>query len=1101
MAQSPVVGTGGVTSGKATIVQSGNTTNINQSTQAASINWQSFSIGSSSVVDFNQPSATSVTLNRVIGTESSVIAGVLNATGNVFLLNGNGILMTKGASINTGGFVASTLNISDEDFKAGKYTFHATGSTGSVVNLGTITAKDSGYVALLGNTVSNQGVIVATKGTVALAAGDQITLNFNGNSLVGVTVDEGALNALVENKQAIYADGGKVIMTAKAADDLLTAQVNDSGLIQARTVDDLEGDIQLLADGGTVNLSGTLDASAPVSGNGGQIETSGNTVKVADSATITTASANGTTGNWVIDPDGFTIASNGGDMTGAELSKDLQTTKMVISSTDGSGDSGDLDVNDAVSWSAATTLTLNATNDINVNSAITATGTNAGLTLNSGNDININNAILLSGSNAALAMTYKGDYNILTPASYAGTTLNWKGIPIANTDTSGGVYGSITLSGDSASLSINNNAYTLIHSMSKFDDLDGYDAATDIYLNGATLAQTVSGYYAIAQNLDASGVTYTNSPINSFAGTLTGLGHTISNLTIDAPSVSDVGLIGEATSSTLRDIGLTNVHINGYSLVGALLGYGTTTGTKELTVKDAYSTGKVSAYGTVGGLIGEIWANGPTTGAISYAYSSADVTSTATDVIYYADDGITVTGYYSPIYDAGGLIGSAYYAAISHSDATGNVTSVNGDTGGLAGAITGAYSTSTGDSASLIPTITLSYATGKVAETTTSTYDASGVAAGGLIGSGNLATVTDSFATGNVSGYDQVGGLIGRLTDAYHELTTPVNYVDNTYATGNVTSTGDYAANPIVATSTGGLIGYSLGTDVSNSFATGNVTSTYVQAAVGLYNVSVGGLIGVYLNGTVSNSYATGDVTASTDRSEAVGGLIGTLALGTVTDSQAYGHVTGADDVGGLVGATGGTYWYDIGFTTDMPVITDSVAYGSVSGVNNVGGVVGLVSGNIDGTGAATITDVSSWGNVTGTGSYVGGIAGYDASSVTYSNAYGSVEGLNNVGGVAGYAKDTTGSNAYGSVNSDAVNVNTATAAANTMSNQTGDYTLSGAAEDAATAGNSTGTLDENIVFDDSMNFSATIKTVIVDGVEYQIEDDELTKQKQENNK
>src|SRR5215469_16209766 len=149
-AQSPVIGNGGVTSGQATVVQSGNTTNVNQSTQAASINWQSFSIGSNAAVNFNQPNSSSVTLNRVIGTENTVIEGVLNANGYVFLLNGDGILMTKGSSINTAGFVASTLDISDDNFKAGKYIFQSKGSTGSVINMGTITAKSGGYVALLG---------------------------------------------------------------------------------------------------------------------------------------------------------------------------------------------------------------------------------------------------------------------------------------------------------------------------------------------------------------------------------------------------------------------------------------------------------------------------------------------------------------------------------------------------------------------------------------------------------------------------------------------------------------------------------------------------------------------------------------------------------------------------------------------------------------------------------------------------------------------------------------------------------------------------------------------------------------------------------------
>ena len=139
--------TGGVvTSGAAAIVQSGNTTNINQSTNKASINWQTFSIAPAETVDFNQPSIYAITLNRVVGNESSIIQGALNATGRVYLINSNGILFTKGSSVNTSGFLASTLNITDADFNAGNYVFNANGSLGSVVNQGTITANNGGYV-------------------------------------------------------------------------------------------------------------------------------------------------------------------------------------------------------------------------------------------------------------------------------------------------------------------------------------------------------------------------------------------------------------------------------------------------------------------------------------------------------------------------------------------------------------------------------------------------------------------------------------------------------------------------------------------------------------------------------------------------------------------------------------------------------------------------------------------------------------------------------------------------------------------------------------------------------------------------------------------
>jgi large exoprotein involved in heme utilization and adhesion len=210
-----------------------------------------------------------VTLNRVIGNETSVINGALNANGQVFIVNSAGVLFGKGVQVNVGGIVASTPDITNQNFMAGNYTFSGN-SSASVINRGKIHAADGGYVSLLGKTVSNNGLIVANLGTVATASGQQMMLNFGGDSLVDVTIDKGALNALVSNKRAIIANGGQVILTAEAADEVLSAQVNNSGVIQARTMAALtgggvgtqtasrKGSIKLLADGGTVNVSGKL---------------------------------------------------------------------------------------------------------------------------------------------------------------------------------------------------------------------------------------------------------------------------------------------------------------------------------------------------------------------------------------------------------------------------------------------------------------------------------------------------------------------------------------------------------------------------------------------------------------------------------------------------------------------------------------------------------------------------------------------------------------------------------------------------------------------------------------------------------------------------
>ncbi|OPY71448.1 MAG: Heme/hemopexin-binding protein precursor [Syntrophorhabdus sp. PtaU1.Bin002] len=845
---------GQVTTGSATIAQSGTITTINQSTTRASINWRSFSTRPQEIVNFNQPSASSLTLNRVIGNERSILEGALNATGKVFLINSNGILFTKGASVNTAGFIASTLNLTDEDFNAGKYEFKANGPAGSIVNMGTITAKD-GYVALLGNTVSNQGVISATKGTVALASGDKVTLNFNGDSLINVTVDQGTLNSLVENKEAIYADGGTVILTAKAADDLLSAQVNNTGIIQARTIDDLKGTITLYADGGTTTVSGTLDASAPTSGDGGFIETSGDRVKIADGTFITTKSATGKNGTWLIDPTDFTIGE-GGDITGTLLSSLLGSSNITLLSTDGTrGTEGDINVNEAVSWSADTTLTLNAATDINVNAPITASGDNAGLTLTAGTDINVNKSITLSGTNGALTMNYGGDYHIFTPTAYAGAVLDANGRPIAQRAPEGTEYASITLPGSNASLTINGTPYTLIHSM---DQLAAQDDA----------GGTASGFYALAQDLDATAWSAANmgatSVVGKLAGTFAGLGHTVSNLTLNAPSKNFVGLIGQTvdgTTTVIRDMGLKDVNITGKKLIGVLLGtsYGA-------TISNAYSTGFVSGSdASIGGLVG-----GATNTIIRDSFSNVDV---------------TVTGKGQ---NAGGLVGQANNTTITNSHATGKVTSTSTNTLSVIGGLVGT---------AVNLTVSNSYATGSVEST--------GHSVGGLIGSLYVGNVTNSFTAGDVTGGGGVGGLLGHGDGST---------IDNCYATGKVTATGGGA---------GGLVGQGGGT-IKNSHATGEVTSTtgYLGGLAGDWNGSIinswatgevtatgtdwfcgwiGGLVGRVIDGSITNSYATGNVTGDT----VVGGLVGAAGCGTsISNSYAAGLVTATDGdaVGGLVG-------------------------------------------------------------------------------------------------------------------------------------------------------------------------------------------------------
>ncbi|MHB8948554.1 MAG: two-partner secretion domain-containing protein [Rhodoferax sp.] len=392
---------GVVAAGAATINTSAGNTIINQSTQNAAINWQSFNIAAGEAVQFVQPNSSSVTLNRVVGADPSSILGSMTANGKVFLVNPNGVLFGKGSSVNVGGLVASTLNIADGDFMAGDYKFSGN-SNGAVLNQGAINA-DGGYVALLGANVGNDGVIAAQLGTVALAAGNVITLDVAGDGLLNVTVNEGAMNALAQNGGLIRADGGQVLLTSRSASALLPSAVNNTGVIQAQTlVTGEDGSIMLMGDmqSGTVNVGGKLDASAPNGGDGGFVETSAAYVKVTDGARITTLSSAGKTGTWLIDPMDYTVAVAGGDITGTQLGNNLETTSVTIESIKGiAGTLGDVNVNDAVSWTAATTLTMEAVNDVNIKAAIS--GENGSVNAKAGNDVNVAAAIVTTTGHLA----------------------------------------------------------------------------------------------------------------------------------------------------------------------------------------------------------------------------------------------------------------------------------------------------------------------------------------------------------------------------------------------------------------------------------------------------------------------------------------------------------------------------------------------------------------------------------------------------------------------------------------------------------------------------------------------------------------------------
>lgn len=290
--------TGGVVvGGSGTIGSSGNTTTINQTSQRLSLNWQTFNLNANETVNFLQPSASSVALNRILDQKASQIFGQINANGQVFLINTHGILFGATAKVNVAGLLASSLDLSSDDFQAGRYQLDARGGLGAVVNHGILAAANGGTISLVGSKVVNDGLIVANYGRINLDAADRAFLDFDGNGLINIEVT-GELRArldaagpAVSNTGELRAQGGTVVLQASAARDLFTNLVNNSGLIDAGGISDDGGVVRLVASGGNVEHSGRIDASGS---RGGDVQVLGDRdVLVTGSAVIDASGRDG----------------------------------------------------------------------------------------------------------------------------------------------------------------------------------------------------------------------------------------------------------------------------------------------------------------------------------------------------------------------------------------------------------------------------------------------------------------------------------------------------------------------------------------------------------------------------------------------------------------------------------------------------------------------------------------------------------------------------------------------------------------------------------------------------------------------------------------
>ena len=695
----------------------------------------------------------------------------------------------------------------------------------------------------------------------------------------------------------------------------------------------------------------------------------------------------------------YIVAPNGGDITGAALSAQLATGEVILQSSQGkNGGSGNVIINDIVTWSA-NTLSINALGNISINTSMKGSGT------------------------ASLALVYGQS----SPA--ADNSSNYFiNVPVT---LPAGQNFSTTLGTDGPA-----QTYTVITSLGTAADATIAPARPT--LQGMAEAANLTKRFALGSDIDGSvtsgwnggqGFTPIGSTSTAFSGTLEGLGHSVGNLMINRPNAIWVGLIGQTgPGAMIRNIGIIGGSIKGLSGVGGLTGLN-----RGGTLYNSFSTATISGYRRLGGLVGD------NEGPITNSYATGNVSSTGSDAgTGYGFGGLVgrnygqisnshatgiVSGGQAGMTDAGGLVGENYApGAISYSYATGSVSGGTGFGGMNFGGLVGVQGDNLGDGGS----ISNSYSTGNVScNITPNLNSCTGI--GGLIGAmggngngGGLTskggTVADSYTAGVATSNDEWGQSPGGLVGFMNSGTVTNSY----WNSANSSGTGYKPGGTITGS---GLTTQQMKT--TSSFTDFNFTSTpgasgwvIVDSDGSLNNAkgSTGGTLPILASEystTITNiqqlqlmamapaeDYTlSNDINgSSTGSNSTVWGSAGFIPVGNTTTPytgtfDGLGHIITDLSINqptashvGLFGTT----------STGATIKNVGVMDGSVSGNVNIGGLVGYLN---DGT----LSNSYFTGNVSGSGNGVGGLAGASTGNISVSCAMGSVDSPgNDVGGLVG---------------------------------------------------------------------------------------------------
>jgi filamentous hemagglutinin family protein len=859
---------GQVVGGSASIGGTGTSTvTVTQSSQNAVINWQSFNIGAGEITRFVQPNSSATMLNRVTGDPNpSQILGTLQGNGRVFVINPNGVLIGAGAVVNTAGFLATTHDISNSDFMAGRYNFNIPGNpTASVVNLGSITATNSGFAALVAPGVRNSGTITATFGKIGLASANGFSLDLYGDKLITIGVSDSiaaavkdvatgqTLKSLVQNDGTLKANGGVVQLSAVTARTMVDSVINTSGVIEARSIGTRNGKIVL---GGpvastkvagaptqTVKVSGKLNVSSK-KGKGGTIEVTGENIVLA----AATVDASGATGGGKVliggDTGGGTLNAAVASLSKAQLeaapiltatSVSIDAASSIDASAKGSGDGGKVIV-----WSDGATA---------FNGSIMARG---GATAGNGGFVEVSGkqtlsfngtvdtgapngkrgTLLLDPLNARIDIA--AGVGIITVASIQNALAN--GDVIVTTGAVGPQAGDLTVAAAITWASGNNL---------------GLFAHRNIYVN-ANITATNGGDVGLLADQTGNGtgtVSFGGGHVSTSGEVHIGYNPTSYASPTDYSSFVTVGTPDKLTAYMLvnnaTDLQNISTNLAGNYMLGRDINMSGVSGFTPLGTYTGKFTGfnhtiKNLTFSSGAALVGLFSELGTGAAVEHLKLSNFNVTSTATGGakvglvagqsdgqifdVHAVDSQITAT---SGPAEAGGLVGrNTEKITSSTADVNMSVANISSWAGGIAGL----------------------NATSAVIEKSAARGDISGTGIiGGLAGQNN-GTIELSGASGAVTGSYIVGGLVG--------LNGTAGSIDRTFALGNVT-----AGNGIG----GGLVGQNEKT-IQDSYARGSLS--------GGVSATLGGVVGLnQTTGTINTAYATGTITGGA--AGTIGGVVG----------------------------------------------------------------------------------------------------------------------------------------------------------------------------------------------------------------------------------